>query len=71
MIVKNSLHTASKENLSGCERIFVCDHCGLEIDRDLNASINLEMAGSSPVSACGLSKSRLSQDEAGTNQDNV
>ena len=57
-----------KENLTISERIFVCEHCGLEIDRDLNASINLEKAGSSPVSACGLSKSRLSQDEAGTNQ---
>jgi putative transposase len=66
----SNCHTV-KENLSLSERIFVCDHCGLEIDRDLNASINLEMAGSSPVSACGLSKSRLSQDEAGTNQDNV
>ena len=57
-----------KENLTLSERTFVCDHCGLSIDRDLNASINLEMAGSSPVSACGLSKSRLSQNEAGTNQ---
>ena len=57
-----------KENLTLSERVFVCDHCGLEIDRDLNASINLEMAGSSPVSACGLSKGRPSQVEAGTNQ---
>lgn len=57
-----------KENLSLSERVFKCDHCGLSIDRDLNASMNLEKAGSSPVSACGLSKSRLSQDEAGTNQ---
>ncbi|NET59024.1 MAG: transposase, partial [Symploca sp. SIO2E6] len=24
--------------------VFHCDHCGLEIDRDLNASINLEQA---------------------------
>jgi putative transposase len=57
-----------KESLSLSERVFNCDHCGLSIDRDLNASMNLEKAGSSPVSACGLSKSRLSQDEAGTNQ---
>ncbi|MGK7902229.1 MAG: RNA-guided endonuclease InsQ/TnpB family protein [Hormoscilla sp.] len=28
------------------ERIFRCDNCGLEIDRDLNASINLEIAAS-------------------------
>ncbi len=33
-----------KETLSLSERVFYCDHCGLEIDRDLNASINLEKA---------------------------
>ena len=33
-----------KETLSLDERVFHCDHCGLEIDRDLNASINLEKA---------------------------
>jgi putative transposase len=31
-----------KETLSLSERVFKCDCCGLEIDRDLNASINLE-----------------------------
>jgi putative transposase len=38
------------------ERIFICDHCGRMIDRDLNAAINLEQltTGSSPESyACG------------------
>ncbi len=31
-----------------------CDNCGLEIDRDLNAAINLEeMAVGSTVTACG------------------
>jgi putative transposase len=33
-----------KETLSLSERVFKCDHCGFEIDRDLNASINLEKA---------------------------
>lgn len=33
-----------KETLSLSERVFKCEHCGLEIDRDLNASINLEKA---------------------------
>lgn len=33
-----------KETLSLSERVFHCDHCGFEIDRDLNASINLERA---------------------------
>jgi len=30
------------EKLDLSERIFKCDHCGLEIDRDLNASITIE-----------------------------
>jgi putative transposase len=30
-----------KERLSLSERIYICDHCGLEIDRDLNAARNL------------------------------
>lgn len=30
-----------KKRLSLSERIYKCEHCGLEIDRDLNASINL------------------------------
>jgi putative transposase len=35
------------------ERTYHCDECGVIIDRDLNASLNLKMlAGSSPVSAC-------------------
>ena len=29
------------KNLSLNDRIFICKHCGLEIDRDENASINL------------------------------
>lgn len=32
----------TKETLLLSERLFQCDHCGLEIDRDFNASINLE-----------------------------
>ena len=28
------------------QRVFRCNNCGLEIDRDLNASINLEIAAS-------------------------
>lgn len=45
---------AVKESLSLSERIFKCDECQFECDRDLNASINLEKAVSSTVSACGL-----------------
>lgn len=41
-----------KESLSLSERMYQCE-CGLVMDRDLNAAINLKsLAGSSPVSAC-------------------
>jgi putative transposase len=39
-------------------RVFCCEKCGLVIDRDLNASINLEsLAVSSTVTACGEASS--------------
>jgi putative transposase len=56
------------------ERVYICDHCGLMIDRDLNATINLEQlaTGSSPERyACGESVSPGYQAvlvEAGTEQ---
>ncbi|WP_375341320.1 zinc ribbon domain-containing protein [Okeania sp. SIO2C2] len=34
-------------------RTYDCPDCGLSIDRDLNASINLRNAVSSTVNACG------------------
>ncbi len=40
------------------KRVFDCSNCGLQIDRDLNASINLEMAVSSTVTACGVVRQR-------------
>jgi putative transposase len=43
---------ALKDSLSLSERVYHCRQCGLEIDRDLNASINLEKAVRSTVSAC-------------------
>ncbi|NET46825.1 transposase [Okeania sp. SIO2B3] len=45
---------AVKESLLLSERVFNCEHCNLSCDRDLNAALNLAMAGSSPVNACGL-----------------
>ena len=56
------------------ERVYICDHCGLMIERDLNAAINLEKltTGSSPESyAYGESVSPGYQAvlvEAGTEQ---
>ncbi|GBF82037.1 transposase, IS605 OrfB family protein [Aphanothece sacrum FPU1] len=44
-----------KEILSLNERVFECEKCSFNCDRDLNASINLaSLAVSSTVSACGL-----------------
>ncbi|MDJ0619756.1 MAG: RNA-guided endonuclease TnpB family protein [Calothrix sp. MO_192.B10] len=43
-----------KESLFLGERVFNCENCGFQIDRDLNASINLAMAVSSTVTACGV-----------------
>ena len=37
-----------KAKLSLSERTFNCDACGLSIDRDLNAAINIQVAGSAP-----------------------
>ena len=37
-----------KTKLSLSTRIYRCKHCGLVIDRDLNAAINLQVAGSAP-----------------------
>ena len=37
-----------KAKLSLSERVFDCDACGLTIDRDLNAAINIKVAGSAP-----------------------
>ena len=37
-----------KAKLSLKERTYKCEHCGLVIDRDLNAAINIMVAGSAP-----------------------
>lgn len=37
-----------KAKLSLTERTYKCEHCGLTIDRDLNAAINIMVAGSAP-----------------------
>ena len=51
-----------KEKLSLRQRIFNCEKCGLSIDRDLNAAINLEKyAVSDTVKVCGDSKFHLEE----------
>lgn len=49
-----------KTKLSLSERTYRCDGCGLTIDRDLNAAININVAGSAPetLNAHGGSGSR-------------
>ena len=37
-----------KAKLSLAERTYTCDGCGLVMDRDLNAAINIKVAGSAP-----------------------
>lgn len=37
-----------KAKLSLSERVYHCEKCGLSIDRDLNAAINIQVAGSAP-----------------------
>ena len=39
---------AVKAKLSLSERVFHCDACGLVMDRDLNAAVNIRVAGSAP-----------------------
>ena len=34
-----------KIDLKLSDRIYICDNCGLEIDRDLNASLNIREEG--------------------------
>lgn len=37
-----------KTKLSLSERVYHCEECGLAIDRDVNAAINIQVAGSAP-----------------------
>lgn len=54
---------AVKAKLSLSERVFHCDACGLSIDRDLNAAVNIKVAGSAPetINARGGTRSRSNQ----------
>ena len=56
-----------KPSLTLADRIYVCDYCGLRIDRDLNAAVNLARlgelflgeqspAGSGPVAGRGATR---------------
>ena len=62
-----------KDDLSLSDRVYRCGHCGVEIDRDLNAAINIHTAGLAEIHACGQdgagrgeSRDETGLDEAGT-----
>ena len=67
------------EDLTLADRVFICEQCGMVLDRDLNAAINIRrVAGSSPdtLNACGeksagscMSESETFLVEAGTKGD--
>ena len=52
-----------KAKLSLAERVYRCDGCGLVMDRDLNAAVNIKVAGSAPetLNAHGGTGSRSNQ----------
>ena len=43
----------NKQDLPLHIRVFECTACGLKLDRDINASINIRAAGTSVLVACG------------------
>ena len=57
-----------KAKLSLAERTYRCDSCGLTMDRDLNAAINIHVAGSAPetLNAHGATVRRGSRNGCGT-----
>lgn len=44
---------SAKKALELSEREYSCENCGLKIDRDFNAAINIKAAGMSVLKACG------------------
>lgn len=53
-------HCGNQQKMPLSERTYHCQKCGTQIDRDLNAAINLEsLAVSSTVNACGESHKPL------------
>lgn len=64
----------SKGSISLSTRTYFCDHCGLQIDRDLNAARNIHTLGLREIHACGPEGSgsdrkigtKPCRDEAGT-----
>jgi putative transposase len=71
---------AVKEEMPLSERVFKCEVCGFEVDRDLNSALNLEWVAASwaeTLNACKRREAHAARqvpaDEAGTEHhlDNV
>ena len=67
----------AKRNLKLSDRTYICSKCGLEIDRDYNASINIlreglrilkNTAGTAGINACGDENVSATRKGAGTRQ---
>ncbi len=75
----NSAYGWKDEDLDLSVHTFVCEQCGMILDRDLNAAINLKSVAVSSTdtkNACGAESAGLSNgasetlcDEAGTKED--
>ncbi|MBD2386983.1 zinc ribbon domain-containing protein [Cylindrospermum sp. FACHB-282] len=74
LVVINRCYPSSKtcsrcgaliESLAVSERVYHCQQCGLQIDRDLNAALNLSHGVTSTASACGLDSANAACCETG------
>jgi putative transposase len=58
------------EDLALGDRVFVCGHCGMTLDRDLNAAINLfSTVSSTGIDACGEEGAGSGESSSGTGLD--
>lgn len=55
---------SSRKKLTLSEREYCCENCGLKIDRDWNAAINIKAAGMSVLNACGATKGMAPKQES-------
>jgi putative transposase len=50
---KTCSNCKTQQTMKLSERIYKCSACGLVLDRDLNASLNIQAAGHAVFNACG------------------
>ena len=60
-----------KKDLSLSEREFVCEHCGLVMDRDLNAAVNILNHGEDTLKPTTKRTSELQKTACGSSVDGV